>query len=619
MTLLSITQTTAATCLLANTSSLRGIFKPLILLFFPLFLFALPSETTIKTLGLTPKEVQWLASNPIIRLGFDPARPPYDFADEHGRHQGILSSYFHHFETVFGITFVPVRTPSWEMLLKEVEQGKIDVLSNIIPTKERTNTLLFSDPLFDVSLSVATNRDKVVFESLLELHGQRVGMVKGYATIPLVQHRYPTLHITEVSDLKKGLELLQKGELDAFIGEDFALQYYLKAYEFRSLYLAHPLPIRFSSHIGVHHDQPILFSLLQKALRAITHEQKQAFWLPWIKKENAGFHATGFLFAMLVLALFTLVWVLVLLRRQREKIIAILHRKKMAQKHLHIASTFLGMGTWAWSVSKNTYVVNPAYARLLGYEKKEFNETFEHFTSLISPEDLPLMFTALKRHLDGTEPYYNVHMRMRHKNGEYLWIRSCGKVLKQDANGHPELLGGWHLRVDEVNHQEEILSQHIDPVTTLFSSQFYKVLVPLHILRARREHKGVALFLFEFSNLSHVQETYGSRQTDEALKALSLVLQGQLTQPSGMLFRMNTTTFCMLFWFSTYKETKEWYCKTKERLQSIELFADKTPLVLSIHSGEAFMFPGSYLEEADLYQNAYSDLKKHQSETRGAS
>ena len=614
MTLLSITQKTAATYQLAKLAPARSFSLLLAFFLLPLYLFALPTEKTIKTLGLEPEEIQWLAAKPIIRLGFDHARPPYDFINAQGEHQGVFSSYYRYFEQQLGTSFTPTHFSSWETLFEATKEGKIDLISGVIKTEERADYLLFSDPLFDISLSVATQRDRVLFEPLLELHGKRVGMVKGYATIGLIQKHYPSLHITEFLDLKEGLEQLKAGELDAVIGETLSLGYYLENYPFRTLYIAHALPIRFPAYIGVHRDHPLLLSVLQKTLHHLSTEEKQTLWLPWIKPKGSTFNITGFLLVLLFLSLAGLGWSLVALHRWRQKIHAIIQRAALSQKHLNIASKALGAGTWTWSVANNTNTINHTYARILGYTKNELKQTFEGFTGLVSPEDLPLMYTALKRHLEGTEPFYHVHMRMRHKNGEWIWIHSCGGVLKRDINGNPELLGGWHLRIDEPKHKEDSLLEYLDATTGLFSSTFYNVLVPLHIRRARREHAGVALFLFELSNLHAIETTYGVAQSNEAVKAVALVLQGQLTHPSGMLFRMNAFTFCMVFWFDVYKEANQTHAKTQDRLKDITLFAGEKPLKLIIQNGRAFMFPGSYMDEALLYQSAYSDLKKYQNE-----
>lgn len=615
MTSLFTTLKTAATYLLAKTPFTRGALKPLVFfpfLFFPLFLVALPSESTIRALGLTPKEVQWLARNPVVRLGFDHKRPPYDFANEKGEHQGILSSYYDYFEQLLGISFIPVQTSSWEALFEHAQQGKIDLLSGIAKTDERTRYLLFSKPLFDVTLSVVLQRNRVLFNSLEELNKEPVGMVRAYATAMFVKQQHPTLNIVDIPSLKEGLRMVKNGELAAVVAEDFSLQYYLEEYEFRSLYAAHPLLLHIPICIGVHQDHPLLLSILQKALNHLSDEQKQALWKPWIQKKEPAFNVVGFLLVLLFFALGGLAWSSMLFFHQRKKAQQLLGRTRLAKKHLQVASKAMELGTWLWYIKNNINTINPAYARLLGYEKKEFNETFEHFTSLISPEDLPLMYTALKRHLDGAEPYYNVHMRMRHKNGNYVWIRSCGGVLKRDADGYPEILGGWHMKIDRPEETHAALTQYLDPVTGLFSDHFYKVLVPLHIRRARREHTGVALMLVEIADIHLIEETYGTTQANQALQAVSLMLQGKLFHPSGMLFRMNPTTFCLLFWFDVYKEAHAFELTLQEHLRSIELFVKEEPLLLSIHTGASFMFPGSYIEEQELYQHAYANLKKNQ-------
>ncbi len=42
---------------------------------------------------LTKEERLWLKSHPVIRVGFSPARPPFEFIDAKGPH-GIVPDYF---------------------------------------------------------------------------------------------------------------------------------------------------------------------------------------------------------------------------------------------------------------------------------------------------------------------------------------------------------------------------------------------------------------------------------------------------------------------------------------------------------------------------------------------
>jgi ABC-type amino acid transport substrate-binding protein/GGDEF domain-containing protein len=607
-------QATAETFLPASfslTQSLRWLWALCFIVFIPPSLDAIPSEKNIQQLGLTSSEVAWLATHPIIRLGFDTARPPYDFLGENGEHQGVLSSYFNHVESLLGITFLPTEFSSWKTMLEAARHNHIDVVSGLMKTPERETFLLFSDPLFEVSLSIATRREIVLFEPLNELEGKRVGMVESYATIPLVKEKYPCLEIVEVPNLETGLAMVKDGRLSAMISENFALQQLLTNRDFHMLYIAHSLPLRYTLRVGTHKHYPTLHSILQKSLRATTQEERKSFWLTWIRQDKPAVYTSELLVTLGLLLLLLSLWLAYKLRLQKKRIQNLISQLKISKRHVRVAAKTFNVGTWVWVVNDNKNFINHTYANMLGYTKKELDETFDCFTSLISPEDLPLMYTALKRHVDGVQTYYDVRIRMRHKNGEYRWIHSGGGVLKRDTFGHPEIIGGWHMLVDKTCEDASRYTQSIDPLTTLFSAHCYAILAPFHIQRARKERSGIALLLFQATNAQAIKEAFSEAEKDELIKAVGLGIKGELTQPSGFLFRMSEDIFCMLFWCDDKEEVHESETKILNRLKKIELFVQGTLVTPQVKSGHAFMLPGSYVEEDTLYHQAYDLLQNH--------
>ncbi len=92
-----------------------------------------------------------------------------------------------------------------------------------------------------------------------------------------------------------------------------------------------------------------------------------------------------------------------------------------------------------------TYV-SPNSVRILGYTPEEITASPSFWLDHIHPEDRERVLAedrqAIERHASGLVIEY----RMRHKNGEYLWLRSFVS-LEYDAHGAPRMLLGHRLDI----------------------------------------------------------------------------------------------------------------------------------------------------------------------------
>jgi PAS domain S-box-containing protein len=68
---------------------------------------------------------------------------------------------------------------------------------------------------------------------------------------------------------------------------------------------------------------------------------------------------------------------------------------------------------------------------------------------LIHPDDIEKATELLKKHFAGELDYYQYEERMRHKNGEWMWVLSTGKVIEWDDSGKPLLMYGTYSDITE--------------------------------------------------------------------------------------------------------------------------------------------------------------------------
>jgi len=57
------------------------------------------------TVALSETEQRWIQEHPLIRLGVDPAWPPFDFIDGQGAHSGMAADFLDLLGQRLGLTF----------------------------------------------------------------------------------------------------------------------------------------------------------------------------------------------------------------------------------------------------------------------------------------------------------------------------------------------------------------------------------------------------------------------------------------------------------------------------------------------------------------------------------
>lgn len=108
-----------------------------------------------------------------------------------------------------------------------------------------------------------------------------------------------------------------------------------------------------------------------------------------------------------------------------------------------------GDGVWDWDVVHSTVFFSPRWKGMLGYAEDEIGNGLDEWSSRVHPDDIGQVMADVQAHLEGhTEQYVNEH-RVRHRNGDYLWILDRGKVVARDADGLPLRMVGAHTDVTE--------------------------------------------------------------------------------------------------------------------------------------------------------------------------
>jgi PAS domain S-box-containing protein len=113
-------------------------------------------------------------------------------------------------------------------------------------------------------------------------------------------------------------------------------------------------------------------------------------------------------------------------------------------------------GYYDWDLLSGEVYLSPRWKELIGYSDAELPNRFETWVALLHPEDREQATATTHRLLAGEFSQYQIEYRLRHKDGSYRLVRSCGAILRA-TTGKPIRLGGWHIDLTENKRLSECL------------------------------------------------------------------------------------------------------------------------------------------------------------------
>ena len=126
-------------------------------------------------------------------------------------------------------------------------------------------------------------------------------------------------------------------------------------------------------------------------------------------------------------------------------------------------------GTWEWNIQTNEVIFNDKWAEMLGFTLKELSPTsINTWINLAHPDDLQKSYELLNKHFNKELDYYDCEIRVKHKNGSWVWIKDRGKVISWDNYGKPILMMGIHTDITK----EKELIQEIEIAKNRFENMF---------------------------------------------------------------------------------------------------------------------------------------------------
>ncbi|ABK44302.1 amino acid-binding domain sensor histidine kinase [Magnetococcus marinus MC-1] len=291
-------------------------------------------------LELTEQEQAYLKAKGEIRMCVDPDWMPYEMIDEQGRHVGMAADYMKVIAQLLSVPIQLVPTKSWMDSLSHVQTGNCEILSLLNKTPQRSTFLDFTTPYMETPIVLVTRNDVTYLNGLSDLSGHTLATTKGYVYTENIKHDYPEIPLVEVDTVREGLNRVSRGEVFAQVGMLFVLVNTIQEGQISNLKISGHTDYMSRMGIGVRKGEPLLLSVLDKAVKTITPQQHINIRQNWTATRFE--HGRDYALLWQVVVGFLLITMLIVfwLRQSRREIN---HRlsieKKLLEKGLQLNQT----------------------------------------------------------------------------------------------------------------------------------------------------------------------------------------------------------------------------------------------------------------------------------------
>ncbi|RNI14418.1 response regulator [Methanohalophilus sp. RSK] len=98
---------------------------------------------------------------------------------------------------------------------------------------------------------------------------------------------------------------------------------------------------------------------------------------------------------------------------------------------------------WEMDIPSGKVNFDPGKVTRLGYSIDEFKDAhYTDFMKLLHPHDKEIAMEAMRCHIEGKCPTYEVDYRIKTKGGKWKWYHDRGAITEKDKQGNPVIVSG---------------------------------------------------------------------------------------------------------------------------------------------------------------------------------
>ena len=509
--------------------------------------------------SLSNREQAWLREHPIIRVAQDPGWPPVEFINEQGEFSGISQDYLNLVEQLLGVKFERVKNLTWLAAFTQLKRWEIDMTTSVAVTPQRAEFWAFTKPYLTLPIVIATQMDVTYIADIRELLGKEVAVVENYAIDEWLKKDFPDIRRVHVNSARQGLEMLQRGQVFAYLDNLLIIGYYQAKMKASSIKIAGQTPYANAQCMAVRKDWAPLAGILQKALESIQETQRKDIYRKWLPvRYEHGFDYVLFwkvvaVLGMVILLLIIWNWKLAREIASRKRAEETLRRSEERFRTIFEQSP-LGIAL----IDSRTGEIrefNQRFAEICGRKMDEMHTM--DWMNITHPEDIQEDLDRIALMNQGKIPGYTRNKRYCRPDGSHVWVNMIiAQMLEKDGH-HAQHLCMIEDISERKQSEEELMTERIfvDAIFDSIPGILYLYDTEGQLIRWNKKHELMTGYSFEELSNMHLMDWYpGDEQSQKAItQGLKRTMENGFGEAEANLQKKDGSTLPLYFTASPLK------------------------------------------------------------------
>lgn len=284
-------------------------------------------------------------------------------------------------------------------------------------------------------------------------------------------------------------------------------------------------------------------------------------------------------------------------------------RLRESEERYALAVRAANDGIWDWDLVSNEVYYSPRWKEILGLGENEVGTGPEEWFSRVHPDDRANLQVDVVSHLKGLTPRFESVYRIRHSNGEYLWVLSRGLALRNGSNMASRMAGSQSDITARKLAEERLAHSALhDSLTGLPNRVLFMDRLEYRLEHTKRNPDDLFAVLFiDLDRFKVVNDSLGHAAGDQLLTMVANRLK-QCVRPEDTVSRLGGDEFAILL--NDVKSVEDAYSvadRIRANMVTTAMLLGGVERSMTASIGIA-MFSKNYVSAGDLLRDSDSAM-----------
>ena len=406
------------------------------------------SETAI---DFTHQEKAFIEKAGAIKMCVDPDWAPFERINEQGQHEGIAADLVQLVARRVGLRIELHPVKDWDESLAASKGKLCQIMSFLNQTPDRDAWLIFTGPIFSDPNVIITREEHGFIADAKGLHGESIALPRGTMVEERVRRDFPNLRVILTASEPEAMALVSERKADLTIRSLIVAANAIKKEGLFNLKIAGQIPEYANQlRIGVLKDETVLRSILDKGVKTITPQEREA-----ISNQHVAISVQQAIdwtrvYVLLVLLALAALIVLYILRNNRRLQVALAASQQARsalriseERHRLLADNASDV-IWTMDLAGHFTYVSPSVERLRGYSVAEVMQ--QSLDEALTPPSAKIAAASLGRAIEAIHAHqpvadFRAELEQPCKQGGTVWTEVTVTGIQNELGEFVNLLG----------------------------------------------------------------------------------------------------------------------------------------------------------------------------------